>query len=240
MVRAIAGEMVYPDPLPAGGQKIIGGTEPTAAPIHVVWVAPAPNGSTVAVTCDKNVVATTTAVGGNVSSVCQDPLSDKSVKFTATVKSGVNSTNPVAGTLVTWTITSNTNPGDPATDTETLDNSSCTTDASGSCSVTLTNGVPTEGEDITVQASVGLASGGTSVATGRKRWHNPREEEARNLVVSPETATQAPGGAQAFKATVTDRFGNPVAGVCVAWSESPRSVHAEQRTGPQLRRLRRR
>ena len=28
-VKAVAEEMVYPDPLPAGGQKIIGGTQPT-------------------------------------------------------------------------------------------------------------------------------------------------------------------------------------------------------------------
>jgi len=208
----------------------IGSSEPTAAPIHIVWVAPAPNGSTNTVTCDDNVVATTTGPGSNVNSVCQDPLSDKSVKFTATIKSGVNSTNPVVGTLVSWSITSNTGgTGEQATDVETLtgDNGAaagqtaqCTTDSSGSCSVTLTNSQPTEGEDITVTAKVSLASGGTSDATGRKRWHNPNTDEARNITLSPESATQAPGGAQAFKATVTDRFGNPVAGFCVGFSES--------------------
>jgi hypothetical protein len=36
-------------------------------------------------------------------------------------------------------------------------------------------------------------------------------------VVQPKTGTQAPGGAQNFTATVTDRFGNPVQGVCVGW-----------------------
>lgn len=204
------------------GNGGIGSTEPTAAPVHVVWVSPAPNGSTVAVTCDKNVTATTTSAGGNVSSVCQDPLTDKSVKFTATVKSGVNSTNPVVGTLVSWTITGNNGAGvgDPATDTETLDSSSCTTDSSGSCSVNLTNGVPTEGEVISVQASVGLASGGTSVANGTKQWHDPFEEEARNVTVAPASATQIPGGAQTLVGTATDRFTNPVAGVCIGWRET--------------------
>jgi hypothetical protein len=198
----------------------IGTNEPTAAPVHVVWVNPAPNGATLSVTCDKNVVATTTA-GGNTSTLCQDPLSDKSVKFTASVKSGVNSTNPVVGTLVTWAITQN-NPGtnEPASDAETLDNSSCTTGSDGTCSVTLTNGTPTEGENIQVTATVKTANGGTVQATGTKQWHNPTPQEARNVTVAPAHATQVPGGAQSFTAAVTDRFGNPVSGSCVGWSES--------------------
>jgi len=215
----------------------IGTTEPQTV-VHKTWVGPAPTGATVAVTCDKNTTATTTT-NGNTSSTCQDPTTDKTVTFTATVKSGVNSTNPVAGVVVSWTMTANTNggapAGEPGNDTETLsgDNNQstttfgpgatavqCTTNASGQCSVTVTDTSPTEGESVTVQASVARASGGPAQANGTKNWHNPTPQEARNVAVTPKAASQQSGGAQGFTATVTDRFGNPVSGACVGWTES--------------------
>ncbi|MGN6473368.1 MAG: hypothetical protein ACTHK4_06930, partial [Mycobacteriales bacterium] len=49
-------------------------------------------------------------------------------------------------------------------------------------------------------------------------WHNPYPDEARNVTVTPVSAGQPSGGAQDLVATVTDRFGDPVAGACVGWA----------------------
>lgn len=185
--------------------------------ITKTWAQAAPTGSTLAVTCSPN---QTTAGTGGSGSICQDPLTDKTVTFTASVANG---TPPTAqsGVLVQWAITNNT-PGtnEPSTDTESLNAASCTTDSTGKCSVTLTNNTPTEGESITVTATMPRQSGGSVTATSTKNWHNPGNGEARNITVAPKTASQPSGGVQAFTATVTDRFGNPVSGVVVNWSES--------------------
>jgi hypothetical protein len=71
-----------------------------------------------------------------------------------------------------------------------------------------------------VTATLPRASGGNITATGTKRWHNPKPNEARNIVVSPESASQTAGGVQSFKGTVTDRFGNEIPGVVIDWTES--------------------
>jgi len=185
--------------------------------VSKTWVLPAPTGASVAVSCAKTV--TTTGTAPNTSAVCQDPTTDKDVKFTATVVSGTPSA-PVSGVVVNWAITANNNIDNPNTDSETLSGTSCVTDGTGTCSVTLTDTVPTEGESITVTATLPRASGGSSTATGTKRWHNPKPNEARNITVTPDTASQTAGGAQSFKALVTDRFGNPDPNTVVDWTES--------------------
>lgn len=185
--------------------------------VSKTWVLPAPTGSSVAVSCAKTV--TTTGTAPNTSSVCQDPTTDKDVKFTATVVSGTPS-SPVSGVVVNWAITANNNADNPNTDSETLSAASCVTDGTGTCSVTLTDTVPTEGESITVTATLQRASGGPSTATGTKRWHNPKPNEARNIAVTPDNASQTAGGVQSFKALVTDRFGNPDPNTVVDWTET--------------------
>jgi len=195
----------------------IGSSEPQTQ-ITKTWAAPAPNGSAVAVSCSPTV--TTTGTAPNTSSVCQDPTSDKDVKFTATVVSG-SPAQPTANILVQWRISSNATAADnPNTDSETLSANSCTTDSSGTCFVTLTDTVPSEGESITVEAKITRADGTTQTATGTKRWHNPKPDEARNIVVTPDNASQTAGGVQGFTALVSDRFGNPVPNVVVNWSET--------------------
>lgn len=201
--------------------------EPTTT-ITKTWVTAAAAGSQISVSCGQNTTSTTNGAGGatNTSSTCQDPTSDGSVTFTATVTNGVPA-QPQSGVLVTWGITQNnggnTTPAngtlEPAGETESLSDTSCLTNSSGQCSVTLTDATPTEGEAITVTGTVKTQTG-QSQATGTKVWHDPSVGEARNIVVDPETQSGVSGGAATLNATVTDRFTNPVKGVQVDWTET--------------------
>jgi len=182
------------------------------------WVTAAANGSKVTVTCSPNQTVQT-GTAPNQSSVCQLPLNTSDATLTATVVNGTPS-QPQAGVLVQWSITSNVPPvGD--TDTETITPASCTTASNGQCTTTLHNPTPTEGESIRVQASVPTQGvGGPSVATAIVNWHNPAVGEARNITVTPATSSQQAGGVQTFTAKVVDRFKNPVKGFAVNWSET--------------------
>jgi len=191
--------------------------------ISKTWVNAAPAGSQVSVTCSPNQTETT-GTAPNQGATCQDPLSDTAATFTATVINGVPA-QPQAGVLVQWSISANNGGGagepvTPSNEAETLSASSCTTAANGTCSVTLNDPTPTEGEAIQVQASVARQAAGPSTATGTKVWHNPTVDEARNITVEPATQTATSGGAATLSATVTDRFKNPVSGVSVDWTES--------------------
>jgi len=199
------------------------GTE-TNTTVSKQWVNAAPSGSQVSVTCSPNQTETT-GTAPNQGATCQDPLSDTSATFTATVVNGVPA-QPQAGVLVQWSISANNGggPGEPVTpsnEAETLSASSCTTAANGTCSVTLNDPTPTEGEAIQVQASVATQGlGGPSTAVGTKVWHNPDPDESRNITVEPATQSASSGGAATLLATVTDRFANPVEGEFVGWTES--------------------
>jgi len=194
------------------------------------WIQAAAVGSTVSVSCSPNQTTTVDSaslnspsgiVGVKPSAICQDPTSNGTETFTATVTNGVPATGQ-AGLLVAWAITNDTEPaGAPATETaETLSATSCTTDSSGKCSVTLTNAAPNDGESITVRATVARQSGGPTFASGVKNWHNPTPGEARNVSVTPKTSTQPSGGVQTLTAMVTDRLNNAVKNVLLDWSEN--------------------
>jgi hypothetical protein len=192
--------VVYAD---NNGNGVLDSGEPSTQ-VTANFVAPAPAGATVTVTCSPN--ATNTAA-----SACQDPVTDHTATFTATVKD--SSGNALNGALVTWS--EGLHPH--SSGKETFTPASCTTNGSGQCSTTLTEPTPTNGESITMTATVNRASGGSATNSATKNWVTPAPEDARNIAVQPKTGTQAPGGAQNFTATVTDRFGNPVQGVCVGW-----------------------
>jgi len=194
--------------------NVVDGGEPQQSGITVQWVPPAPQNATVALVCSPNA---TNAAG----TVCQDdPTQDKTATFTATVTN--NNTvpaTPAAGVVVNFGVAQSAGAAD-AGDTETLSVSSCTTDSSGKCSTVFTDSSPVDGEGFTVTASVPLAVGGPAQATAVKNFHTATANEARNIAITPAKSTQPSGGAQTLTAKVTDRFGNPVSGVGVTWSET--------------------
>ncbi|HEU5035095.1 MAG TPA: Ig-like domain-containing protein, partial [Mycobacteriales bacterium] len=193
---------------------------PTISKTFATPPAPAPTTSSIAVTCSPN--QTNTA-----GDTCQDdPRSDKTAKFTATVTNGVPA-QPVAGVRVTFTLAQAAGNGalpNESTDTESLSSGTttdkCITDAAGQCSTTLTDTNPQNDESFTVTASVPLNGGGTASDSATKNFHTPTAGEARNVSVAPKTDTKVPGSADTFTATVKDRFGNPVPGTTIDWSET--------------------
>jgi len=193
-----------------------GGTEPNTT-ISKTWVLPAPQTSVVSLDCSPNETqAASSTNSGN--SACTLPPSTKSATLTAKVVNG-SPAAPVSGAVVTFTVAQTGGPVD-ANDTEAVSPTSCTTDSSGTCTTTFTDSAPVNGEQWTVTASIPRQGAANDTATSTITFHTATEGEARNITVAPASASQQSGGVQAFTATVTDRFGGPIQGVCVAWTES--------------------
>jgi len=199
--------------------------------ITMDWITAAANGSQVTVTCSPNQVVQI-GTAPNQDSVCQNPTTVKTVTYTATVVNGTPST-PQAGVLVQWIANWDNNgggTGEPASEVETISATSCITAANGQCSITQTDPTPTEGESIGTLAFVTRQDSSESDAEGFNISHDPTSTyggapansggEARNVTVTPATSSQQSGGVQSFTGKVTDRFGNPVAGDVLNWSES--------------------
>ena len=192
------------------------------------WVTAAPTTSKLTVTCSPNPTGTFQDTVADDSTECQDPLTQTTSTLTATVTNG-NPSAPVSGVLVQWDIIFNFHGGSD-TDTETLSANSCLTDSSGKCSVTLNNPTPTEGEDIGVEATLPRQGAASLFAEGETFWTAPQKRDARNISVAPKTSSQTAGGSQSLEATVIDRFGNPVSGVLVDWTESGPGAFRNQNT----------
>jgi hypothetical protein len=191
----------------APGVKDAGDSSDT---ITKTFQAPLAAGATVSLTCADN-------YSGNNGGGCQVPLGKTTETLTATVKnaSGV----VVPGAVVNFSFVSGNEAATPAEPADSLSPTSCSTNASGQCTTTLTNPVPGQNDSIVVRASV--ATGATTATDDvTVLYRNPVPKEARNIVLTPETATKTVGDVQAFTATVTDRFGNPVQNVQVTFGEN--------------------
>jgi len=175
------------------------------------WVLAAPNTSTISISCSPNQTGSTNPPGATAA--CQEPLTQGQVTLTATVQNG-NPAQPVSGVIVQW------GPITGGDGDETLSAPTCTTAANGTCSVTVTDTSPAEGEQYQVTATLPTQGGGNPTAQATITYHNPGPAEARNVKVTPKTATQPQGGSQDFTIAVTDRNGNPVSGACVGLNES--------------------
>lgn len=180
------------------------------------WVAPAPNGSTLTLSCSPN---QTTA--GGTDPTCQEPTTQNNVTITATVQNG---TPPAAvpNVIVIFDQPVDTSPAGKSDtgDQETVAPTQCTTDNTGKCSVTFTDSKPSDGESFTVKGHLARQGQADATATATVLYHNPTKAEARNITVAPSQTVQTSGGVQQFTATVRDRFGNLVPGVLVSWTES--------------------
>lgn len=87
-----------------------------------------------------------------------------------------------------------------------------TTDAAGVAFADVTS--TTSGVQ-TVTATADSATG-----SGTITYTSPAATAAYSIALAPATATINPGSSQKFIATVTDKFGNPVAGVSVTFTQS--------------------
>jgi len=67
----------------------------------------------------------------------------------------------------------------------------------------------------TVTATAGSASGSSTIT-----YAAPAPTAAYSIGLAPPTANVNPGSSQKFTATVTDKFGNPVSGVSVSFTQS--------------------
>jgi len=183
------------------------------------WVNPAPNNSIVTVDCSPNEYQLTTDNNNQGESECQVPLSTKDINFTATVTAGGAPQGGVVVNWILWFDQTQNGVTDPSP-------ASCTTNAQGQCSTSFTNAAPDQtnsnngNEWAGVIAQVPTQNVGNAQGFSEVNWSNPTPEEARTISVEPSTASQSSGGAQALTATVADRFGNLVPGVCVGWNES--------------------
>jgi hypothetical protein len=180
------------------------------------WVQPAPNGSTLTLTCSPN---QTTTSGDDPT--CQEDTSTSSVTITALVQNGTPA-QPQADFIVLFDQPQDTSPAgkSDASDTESVSPTQCTTDAQGKCSVTFTDSSPSDGEEFTVDASLPRQGQADDTATATIVYHNPTKGEARNIDVTPNSASKEAGGVQTFVAAVSDRFDHPVPGVLVSWTET--------------------
>jgi len=173
--------------------------------VSASFVKASPTGTTVSIVCEEN-------QADDTGEWCEDPTSDGTETFTATVHNSAG--GPVSGVPVDFNTQDGTG-GDAD-----ISPSSCVSGSDGSCSTTLTNSDPQDGDWFEVQAEITTQSGTVTSDWAEKDWHNPTPDEARNVTVTPADADQVPGGVQELVATVVDRFDNPVQNACVGWTES--------------------
>jgi Bacterial Ig-like domain (group 1) len=119
-----------------------------------------------------------------------ETLAGKSVTFTVSIGK-VDATNPTATSTTTYTVP--TGPNGIAT------------------AVVSSNTSGTQ----TVTATADGASG-----SGTLTYALPTVDKARNIVVSPTSASITAGNQQKFTWTVTDQFANPVAGATVSYTQA--------------------
>lgn len=165
---------------------------------------------------------------------CTNPLTDADEVFTAfvTTNGGVGQAN----IRVDWTFGQRTNGNNAGANNSTNDatlNATgggqigtgnnlatfCLTDATGRCSVTLSNATPQAGDTIEV---VGTISGqtvpgnqGGSADGATKQWQSGTVNQGGTITLTPRAATNQVGTPHTVTATVRNQFGQPVQGADV-------------------------
>jgi hypothetical protein len=171
----------------------------------------AQTGRTIDLTCSGAAYAPTSPED------CVQRVNDTTTDFTASV---ANSNTALAtttnGTLVGFTVTGGS--GD-----ETAVPAECTTaggaavaPGTSTCNTVITDPTPVSGEVLTVTATIR----GTAVSDSGTVTYFSDFVDARNITITPKTATTAPGGLRTFTVKVVDSQGNGVPNVQVNVTES--------------------
>ncbi|HJH26016.1 MAG TPA: hypothetical protein C5S37_04400 [Methanophagales archaeon] len=132
---------------------------------------------------------------------------DDTQQFTATVKD--QNDNPMAGIDITWT-SSNTTVG-------TVSPASATTGSDGNATTTFTASA--------LGTSTVTAENVTTTVNGTASVNVSEEPSVLTTIeVAPATAEVYVGDTKQFTATAKDQYGDPMAGIIIAWTSSKPSV----------------
>lgn len=219
--------------------------------ISKTWTPP-PTGLRIDLTCDDAVNSgdRDAGVAGPLAGIesnvdCRNPLTAQSETFTAIVNNpqGTATTaddTPAAGISVTFNITAERQGNAPGVPLIGADATAigfvppgggsngpvtCTTAANGTCSVTVTNTDPDNGEQVDVTANVsGQTDAGTFGNNSDRATKSWELAGAANLRIVPQGDTNQSATSHSFSVLVTDQFGNPAPGVNVDADVSGRNT----------------
>jgi hypothetical protein len=166
---------------------------------------------------------------------CTNPLSDQDEVFTAIVQNAQNigqqnirvdfsfgqrtNGNAAGANNSTNDATLNATPGGQVGTTPGGLQTFCLTDATGRCSVTLSNATPQAGDTIEVVGVIsGQTVGGPAQDGATKQWQTSTVNQGGTITLTPSAATNQVGTPHTVTATVRDQFGQPVAGANVDFS----------------------
>jgi hypothetical protein len=223
----------------AGNTPTFDAGEPTATVAETVTAAPTAGSLAVSVACLADA-----GNGLDTQTPCVNEVNDTNRSFRAVVdNSSSTSTNLTPGTRLSFavtggsgdeTVTNSGNAGNFAGQAPagTQPNECVTVDYNGTsapaptdpsasttnsyCDVIVNDPTPVSGEVLTLTATVrGTTTSGSATLAFRNA-----PSDARNISISPKTATTAPNSARTFTATVVDSLGKAVQGVAVTFTES--------------------
>jgi len=189
------------------------GSEPNTTN-QVTWVNPAPNNSVVLLDCSPREEIADVATGSSATfggSYCNEPPSQGDVTLTANVTAG---STPQSGQVVSFFSDGQD------TNAALSDNGQCVTNAQGTCSIHAVSTDQADGFTDYWYAEVTTAASFIDSHDSQIDWNTINENDARNITVSPASASAVQGSQSTLTATVTDRHDDPVPGVCVGWSET--------------------
>jgi hypothetical protein len=185
-------------------------------------VQPAPTGT-------YTVTAVCQAVGGGqpettntTNNTCTNEVRDPSRAIKFNVDNSATGGASTANLTLSFAVTGGsgdetvTTGGSPANECQTVLDGTTTSTTDSTCTVTVNDPTPVSAEVLTITASVvGTTAKGTATLTFVNQ-----AADARNIAITPKTATTTPGQVRTFTATVIDSDGKGVAGVVVNWTES--------------------
>ena len=218
-------------------------TEPdTTDVVTKTWFAALPGGA--ALDCDDE--------SGNDTETNQVTGPAASETYTCTlVDTGPNPDTPIAGALIDAENLGGANDPDDSAAAGTADmNNACTTGANGTCQITIAPidsqagpadicfWVDEDNDNAFDPAGVEQDSGECGEAVGatenddttdvvNKTWATPA---VTSIDVTPDSDVNQTGSSHTATATVTDQFGNPVAGVNVDWRVTGRNTVSQNDT----------
>ena len=166
---------------------------------------------------------------------CTNPLSDQDEVFTAIVQNAQNigqqnirvdfsfgqrtNGNAAGANNSTNDATLNATPGGQVGTSPGGLQTFCLTDATGRCSVTLTNATPQAGDTIEVIGVIsGQTVGGPAQDGATKQWQTGVVNQGGTITLTPRAATNQVGTPHTVTATVRNQFGQPVQGANVDFS----------------------